>query len=77
MFLPTPNITNTPIANHDRCQWKWPRSAPNEALRSVPAQHMDGQHPSKQADILLGAVKGVYGPQNTLMLWQFIIAGVL
>jgi hypothetical protein len=76
-LLPTPNITNTPIADHDRRRWKWPRSAPHEALRSAPARHMDGRHPPKQADILLGAVKGVYGPQNTLMLWRFIIAGVL
>jgi hypothetical protein len=36
---------------------------------------MDGQQPPKQADILLGAVKGVYGPQNTPMLWRYIIAG--
>jgi hypothetical protein len=36
---------------------------------------MDGQQPPKQAAIILGAVKGVYGPQNTLMLWQFIISG--
>jgi hypothetical protein len=25
-------------------------------------------------DILFGAVEGVYGPQNTPMLWRFIIA---
>jgi hypothetical protein len=36
---------------------------------------MDGQQPPKQADIFFGAVEGVYGPQNTPMLWQFIIAG--
>jgi hypothetical protein len=28
-----------------------------------------------QGDIIFGAVEGVYGPQNTPMLWQFIIAG--
>ncbi len=38
---------------------------------------MDRRQPPKQADILLGAVKGVYGPQNTPMLWQFIITGAL
>jgi hypothetical protein len=36
---------------------------------------MDGQQPLEQADIIFGAVEGVYGPQNTLMLWRFIIAG--
>ena len=36
---------------------------------------MDSLQPPKQADIIFGAVKGVYGPQNTSMLWQFIIAG--
>jgi hypothetical protein len=38
---------------------------------------MDRWHPPEQADILFGAVMGVYGPQNTPMLWQFIIAGAL
>jgi hypothetical protein len=69
-----PNITNTTIANHDRRRRKRPSSAPHEALRSAPVQRMDRRHPPKQADILLGAVKGVYGPQNTPMLWRFIIA---
>jgi hypothetical protein len=36
---------------------------------------MDGQYPPKQADIIFGAVEGAYGPQNTMMLWRFIIAG--
>jgi hypothetical protein len=36
---------------------------------------MDRQQPPKQADIILGAVEGVYGPQNTPMLWQCIITG--
>jgi hypothetical protein len=36
---------------------------------------MDKQQPPKQADIVLGAVEGVYGPQNIPMLWQCIIAG--
>jgi hypothetical protein len=35
---------------------------------------MDKRQPSKQANIILGAVKGMYGPQSTPMLWQFIIA---
>ncbi len=76
-MLPTLNITNTTIANNDRRRRKWPPSAPHEALRSVPAQRMDRRHPPEQADILFGSVKGVYGPQNTPMLWQFIIAGAL
>jgi hypothetical protein len=25
--------------------------------------------------VLFGAVEGIYGPQNTPMLWRFIIAG--
>jgi hypothetical protein len=36
---------------------------------------MDGRQPTKQANMIFGAVEGVYGPQNTPMLWQFIIAG--
>jgi hypothetical protein len=43
--------------------------------RSAPARLMDRQQPSEQVDIVLGAIEGVYGPQNTPMLWQFIIAG--
>jgi hypothetical protein len=35
---------------------------------------MDGRQPPKQVDIIFEAVEGVYGPQNTLMLWQCIIA---
>ncbi len=30
---------------------------------------MDGWQPLEQADKILGAVEGVYGPQNTPMLW--------
>ena len=36
---------------------------------------MDGRQPPKQADIILGAVEGLHGSQNTPMLWRFIIAG--
>ncbi len=36
---------------------------------------MDGQQPLEQADIIFEAVDGVYGPQNTPMLWQCIITG--
>jgi hypothetical protein len=36
---------------------------------------IDGRQPPEQVDIFLGAVEGVYGPQNTPMLWHFIIAG--
>jgi hypothetical protein len=36
---------------------------------------MDGRQPPEQADIIFGAVEGVYGPQNTPMLWRCIIAG--
>ncbi len=35
---------------------------------------MDGGQPPKQADIIFEAVEGVYGPQNTPMLWTCIIA---
>jgi hypothetical protein len=52
-----------------------PPSTPHEALRSTPMRRMDGRQPSKLAGIIFGAVEGVYGPQNTPMLWQFIIAG--
>jgi hypothetical protein len=36
---------------------------------------MDGQQPSEHADVIFATVEGVYGSQNTLMLWQCIIAG--
>jgi hypothetical protein len=49
-------------------------SALHEALQSTPGQRMDSRQPPEQADIIFGVVKGVYGPQNTLMLWRFIIA---
>jgi hypothetical protein len=52
-----------------------PSSTPHEALRFAPTRRMDGRQPPEQASIILGAVEGVYGPQNTPMLWQFIIAG--
>jgi hypothetical protein len=38
-------------------------------------RQMDGRQLLEQADMILGAVGGVYGPQNTPMLWQCIIAG--
>ncbi len=72
--LQQPTSTNTTIADHDRHQWKWPPSAPHEALRSAPTRCMDRRQPPKQADVIFGAVKGVYGPKNTPMLWGFIIA---
>ncbi len=68
-------LTNTTIADHDRRRQKWTPSAPHEALHSMRAQRMDRQQPPKQADIIFGAIKGVYGSQNTPMLWQFIITG--
>ncbi len=71
--LQRPTLTNTTKADHSRCRHKWPPSAPHEALRSTPMCHMDGWQPPKQVDIIFGAVEGVYGPQNTLMLWWFII----
>ncbi len=70
--LQRPTMTNTTIANYGP---KWPPSTPHEALRSMPMHKMDGQQPPEQADIILGGVNGVYGPQNTPMLWQCIIAG--
>jgi hypothetical protein len=36
---------------------------------------MDGRQPPEQADVIFEAAEGVYGPQNTPMLWQCIIAG--
>ncbi len=41
----------------------------------MPVHQMDGRQPSEQANIILGAVEGVYGPQNTPIVWQCIIAG--
>jgi hypothetical protein len=38
---------------------------------------MHGREPPEQADIPFGAVEGVYGPQNTPMLWRFIITEAL
>jgi hypothetical protein len=52
-----------------------PPSAPHEALRSAQTHQMDGQQPPKQADLIFVAIEGVYGPQNTPMLWRCIIAG--
>jgi hypothetical protein len=47
-----------------------PPSTLYEALRPTPTHQMDGGQPPNQADIVLGAVEGVYGPQNTPILWQ-------
>ncbi len=73
-YLPTANITNTTIANHGRRQQKCPPSAPHEALHFTPMRWMDGRHPPEQANLIFGAVEGVYGPQNAPMLWWCIIA---
>jgi hypothetical protein len=72
--LQWPKSANTTIADHGRRRWKWPPSAPHEALCSASMRWMDGWWPPGQADIIFEAVEGVYGPQNTPMLWQFIIA---
>ncbi len=74
--LQRPTSTNTTIADHDRRRQKWPPSAPHEALRSAPAHCIDRRQPPEQADMIFGAVKDVYGPQNTPMMWRFIIAGI-
>ncbi len=66
-------MTNTTIANHGCRRQKWPPSAPQEALRSTPTHQMDCRQPPNQADIILGGVEGMYGLQNTLMLWHCII----
>ncbi len=34
---------------------------------------MDGQQPPEQADMILGGVEGVYGPQNTPILWWWYL----
>jgi hypothetical protein len=52
--LQRPTRTNTTIADHGLRQWKWPPSAPHEALRSAPMRRMDGQQPPKQANIIFG-----------------------
>ncbi len=67
-------LTNTTISDHGRRRWILPPSAPHEALCSAPKHWMDGWQPPEQAGIVFGAVEGVYGPQNTLMLWWCIIA---
>ncbi len=36
---------------------------------------MDGRQLPEQVDVVFAAVEGVYGPQNTPLLWQCIIAG--
>jgi hypothetical protein len=73
--LQLPTSTNTTIADYGRRRWKWSPSTPHEALRSAPTCQMDEQQPPEQVGIIFGAVEGVYSPQNTPMLWQFIIAG--
>ncbi len=40
----------------------------------MPTRQMDGQQPPEQMGKIFEAVEGVYGPQNTPMLWQFNIA---
>ncbi len=67
--LQRPISTNTTIADHDCCRQKWPPSAPHEALHSTPTQRMDGRQPPKLVDVIFWGVEGVYGPQNTPMLW--------
>jgi hypothetical protein len=73
--LQWPTSTITTIANQGCRRQKWHSSTPDDALRSMPMHRMNGQQPPKQGDIIFGAFEGVYGPQNTLMLWWFIIAG--
>jgi hypothetical protein len=53
---------------HGRCWQIWPPSAPHEGWHSAPMHPMDGRQPPEQANIILGGVEGVYGPQNTPML---------
>jgi hypothetical protein len=72
--LQLPTSTNTTIADHGCHRWVWPPSAPHEAFRFTPMHQMDGRQPPEQADITFEAVEGVYGPQNTSMLWWRIIA---
>jgi hypothetical protein len=73
--LQLPTLTNTTIANHGRRRRIWPPSAPHEAFCSAPMRWMDGWQPPEQAGIIFEAFEGVYGPQNTQMLWRCIIAG--
>jgi hypothetical protein len=41
-----------------------PLATPHEALRSAPMHRMDGGQPPKLADVFLGGVEGVNGPQS-------------
>jgi hypothetical protein len=41
----------------------------------MPMHPIDGGQPPEQAAIIFEAFEGVYGPQNTPMLWRCIIAG--
>jgi hypothetical protein len=72
--LQRPTSIITTIADHGCRRQKWPPSTPQEALRSALTCQIDGGQPLEQAGIILGAVEGVYGPQNLPMLWRFIIA---
>jgi hypothetical protein len=64
--LQCPTLTNTTITDHGHSWQKLHPSAPHEALCSNPMSWMDGRQPPEQAGIIIGAVEGVYGPQNTL-----------
>ncbi len=48
--------------------------APHEALHSVPMLWMDGWQPPELADVFLGGVEGVYGPQSAPLFRRWWIA---
>ena len=50
--------------NDGRRRRKCPPDAPHEALRLVPTRQIDGRRPPEQADIILGVLRRVYGPQS-------------
>ncbi len=63
--------------NQGRRQRICPPSAPHEALLSVPTLWLDGQQPSKLADVFFGGIEGVYGPQSAPLFRQWFIATTL
>ncbi len=63
------NTTGVTTANGCR-QWKRPPSAPHEALRYALMRQLNGQQPTKQADVFWGGVEGVYGPQSAPLFRQ-------
>ncbi len=59
--------------NHGCRRWKWPPSAPHKALCPTLMRQMDGWHPPKLANWILGGGWGCDGPQSaSLFRWWCI-----